>query len=377
MVIAPRSACHQRSALASQRSLLHQRVDSASQLQLFHNTAGNREQRKLAARAGIAPSDIDSPASMSPKPVFVDASAASSNGSGVSAAAAAAERFAGAMPKEEIGALEFLKQHPEYDGRGCTIAIFDTGVDPGAAGLQVCSKLLQPTEQVVARCSHTLLSHLLTCTSASMHAAHLRSADAASAGMGLHVPHDLYTLALHCVFAVAWPWAQNSKPPESITACTAPQSSLTHFARCGVQETTEGKPKIVDVVDCSGSGDVDMRKEVEADTNGLLKGLYDKELHISASWTNPTGKWRVGAKPLFELYPGGCKRRVEAKRKVRPLSCSLPGCVPAAQQCMLVACQFCWAPAWLLSCTFLVQSLACEPSPSWCRRSGWSSSAPL
>lgn len=45
--------------------------------------------------------------------------------------------FTGAIPKEEIGALRLLEKHPEYDGRGCTIAIFDTGVDPAAAGLAV------------------------------------------------------------------------------------------------------------------------------------------------------------------------------------------------------------------------------------------------
>ena len=40
------------------------------------------------------------------------------------------------MPRRETGALDFIEQYPDFDGRDVVVAIFDTGVDPVAVGLQ-------------------------------------------------------------------------------------------------------------------------------------------------------------------------------------------------------------------------------------------------
>ena len=41
------------------------------------------------------------------------------------------------VPKAVTGAERFLLKYPKWDGRGITIAVLDTGVDPEATGLQV------------------------------------------------------------------------------------------------------------------------------------------------------------------------------------------------------------------------------------------------
>ncbi|KAL2920688.1 Tripeptidyl-peptidase 2 [Bienertia sinuspersici] len=124
--------------------------------------------------------------------------------------------LASLMPKKEIGADKFLDAHPHCDGRGVVIAIFDSGVDPAAAGLQV---------------------------------------------------------------------------------------------------TSDGKPKILDVLDCTGSGDVDTSTVVKADADGCICGASGAQLIVNSSWKNPSGEWHVGCKLVYELFTKELTSRLKKERR--------------------------------------------------------------
>ena len=121
----------------------------------------------------------------------------------------------GLLPKVETGAARLLEAHEEFDGRGIVVAIFDTGVDPGAAGLQ---------------------------------------------------------------------------------------------------KTTDGQLKVVDLIDGTGSGDVDT-STVQTASSGKVKGLTGRTLSIPDQWKNPTGKFHLGWKQAFDLYPGNLVARLKRERR--------------------------------------------------------------
>ncbi|KAJ2699507.1 hypothetical protein FB645_005299 [Coemansia sp. IMI 203386] len=85
----------------------------------------------------------------------------------------------------------------------------------------------------------------------------------------------------------------------------------------GLQVTSDGKRKVVDFIDCTGSGDVLLRPPQKcSDEKPLeLTGPSGRTLRLNPEWTNPTGEWRVGSKWFYDIAPAEVKARVRRERE--------------------------------------------------------------
>ena len=74
-----------------------------------------------------------------------------------------------------------------------------------------------------------------------------------------------------------------------------------------------GERKIVDLVDTTGNGDVDTSTVCTTDVaeGRQIQGLSGRTLTIPNDWVNPSGKWHVGIKALFDLFPSVVKSRIQ------------------------------------------------------------------
>uniref|UniRef100_A0A914Q9E7 Peptidase S8/S53 domain-containing protein n=1 Tax=Panagrolaimus davidi TaxID=227884 RepID=A0A914Q9E7_9BILA len=69
----------------------------------------------------------------------------------------------------------------------------------------------------------------------------------------------------------------------------------------GMQKTSIGLPKIVDCFDFTGAGNVDTSIVRESDNKNVIIGLSGRSLKIPSKWINPSGKWHLGLKSIYEL----------------------------------------------------------------------------
>lgn len=96
-----------------------------------------------------------------------------------------------------------------------------------------------------------------------------------------------------------------------------PASPRLDPGAAGLQTTPDGRPKVIDIVDCTGSGDVAMDVERAADEQGTLTSLSGRTLQLNPEWRPRNGKYRLGVKRAKELLPSRLLQDVAAERRKR------------------------------------------------------------
>ena len=73
------------------------------------------------------------------------------------------------------------------------------------------------------------------------------------------------------------------------------------LAAAGLLTTTDGRPKYIDFVDCTGGGDIDTSKTAKPAADGrTIEGLSGRTLKLG-SWAEGVDEFRLGALRLFAL----------------------------------------------------------------------------
>lgn len=78
----------------------------------------------------------------------------------------------------------------------------------------------------------------------------------------------------------------------------------------GLAVTSTGERKVLDIIDGTGSGDVDTSTVVQATAEHTLAGQSGRTLTLPADLINPTGDFRLGLKRGDELFAGNVYRRL-------------------------------------------------------------------
>ena len=83
-----------------------------------------------------------------------------------------------------------------------------------------------------------------------------------------------------------------------------------------MQITSDGKPKLIERIDASGAGDVEMTKEAEV-VDGYITGLTGLKMKMPSDWCEKNvknNKFRIGCKRVYSLYPKILRERMQKEK---------------------------------------------------------------
>lgn len=98
--------------------------------------------------------------------------------------------------------------------------------------------------------------------------------------------------------AAVLPWLV-AAPPDGVDNTNAPESQ--HGLLPNPHRTP--MPQIVDIVDTTGSGDVDTSAVRKVAEDGTIEALSGRKLQIPSEWKNASGEYHVGIKRELTAFP--------------------------------------------------------------------------